>query len=65
MQQILSKINGTVTQKKVLSTSFILVRDLKLKNSERFAQIHFLLTRFLKFLLHPILRHISSSEFWH
>ena len=32
---------GTITQKKVLSTSFILVRDLKLKNSERFAQIQY------------------------
>ena len=41
MQQNLSKINGTITQKKVVSTSFMLVRDLKLKNSERFAQIQF------------------------
>ena len=41
MQQNLSKINGTITQKKAVSTSFMLVRDLKLKNSERFAQIQF------------------------
>jgi hypothetical protein len=41
IQQILSKINGAINQKKVGSTSSILVRDLKLKNSERFAQIQF------------------------
>ena len=63
MQQILSKINGTITQKKVVSTSFILVRDLKLKKFRTIRQNSVLWARFLMFLLHQILRHISSSEF--
>ena len=63
MQQILSKISGTITQKKVWSTSFILVRDLKLKKFRTIRQNSVLWARFLMFLLHQILRHISSSEF--
>jgi hypothetical protein len=43
--------------------SFILVRDLKLNKFKTIRPNSVLLTRFLTFLLHPILRHISSSEF--